>query len=178
VDDLPVGVGACGETARGDGATDVPALVRLLPDLVERGAGVPGTGEGFGELSVNKAVADPSPGLNTIPATFHVDVVCTDNASTTAEGHFDLVPGAAPAGGPAQTVTDIPEGSTCVVTESPVPSPAVVSYSSNNIVVQEGDQVSVTVTNTYPEVGPSTGDNTPPPNSAAEAVQVTPTFTG
>ena len=137
-----------------------------------------GTGEGFGELSVNKAVADPSPGLNTIPATFHVDVVCTDNASTTAEGHFDLVPGAAPAGGPAQTVTDIPEGSTCVVTESPVPSPAVVSYSSNNIVVQEGDQVSVTVTNTYPEVGPSTGDNTPPPNSAAEAVQVTPTFTG
>ena len=135
-----------------------------------------GTGEGFGELSVNKAVADPSPGLNTIPGTFHVDVVCTDNASTTAEGHFDLVPGAAPAGGPAQTVTDIPEGSTCVVTESPVPSPAVVSYSSNNIVVEEGDQVSVTVTNTYPEVNPSTTNTDPTP--AAEAIQVTPSFTG
>jgi hypothetical protein len=133
-----------------------------------------GTGEGFGELSVNKAVDDPSPGLNTIPGTFHVDVVCTDNASTTAEGHFELVPGAAPDGGPAQTVTDIPEGSTCVVTESPVPSPAVVSYSSNNIVVAEGDQVSVTVTNTYPEVNPSNETVTP----AAEAIQVTPSFTG
>ena len=128
-----------------------------------------GTGEDFGELSVNKVVVDPSPGQNTIPATFHVDVECTDNGSTTKSASLDLVPG-----GPAQTVTEIPAGSTCVVTEDPVPSPAVVTYSDNNILIEEGDQDAVTVTNTYPEVNPSNTGVTP----AAEAIQVTPTFTG
>jgi len=133
-----------------------------------------GTGEGFGELSVNKAVDDPSPGQNVIPTTFHVEIECTDNALVTKSASFDLVPGAAPAGGPAQTVTQIPAGSTCVVTEDAQPSGVGVTYSSNNIVVEEGDQDSVTVTNTYPEVSPSTGGVNP----AAEAIQVTPAFTG
>jgi hypothetical protein len=129
-----------------------------------------GTGEEFGELSVNKVVVDPSPGQNVIPATFHVNVECTDNGSSTKSASLDLVPG-----GPAQTVTQIPAGSTCVVTEDPVPTGVVdVNYSSNNILVEEGDQDAVTVTNTYLEVAPSNETVTP----AAEAVQVTPSFTG
>jgi len=127
-----------------------------------------GTGEDFGELSVNKVVVDPSPGQNVIPATFHVNVECTDNGSPTKSASLDLVPG-----GAAQTVTEIPAGSTCVVTEDPVPSGVVdVAYSSNNILVEEGDQGSVTVTNTYLAVNPGA---TP---GAAEAVAVTPSFTG
>jgi len=122
-----------------------------------------GTGEEFGELSVNKVVVDPSPGQNVIPATFHVNVECTDNGSSTKSASLDLVPG-----GPAQTVNQIPAGSTCVVTEDPVPSGVVdVNYSSNNILVEEGDQDSATVTNTYLAVQP-----------AAEAISVTPAFTG
>jgi hypothetical protein len=135
-----------------------------------------GTGAEFGELSVNKAVVDPSPGQNVIPATFHVEIECTDNGSVTKSASFDLVPGAAPGGGPAQTVTEIPAGSTCVVTEDAQPGGVGVTYSSNNILVEEGDQESVTVTNTYPEVSPNEDGVSPAP--AAEAVQVTPAFTG
>jgi len=127
-----------------------------------------GTGEGFGDLSVNKVVVDPSPGQNIVPATFHVNVECTDNGSPTKSASLDLVPG-----GAAQTVTEIPAGSTCVVTEDD-PAPAVDTYSSNNILIEEGDQDSVTVTNTYPEVNSSGGD----PQPAAAAVAVAPSFTG
>jgi len=122
-----------------------------------------GTGEEFGELSVNKVVDDPSPGQNVIPATFHVNVVCTDNGTETKSASLDLVPG-----GAAQTVTEIPAGSTCVVTEDPVPSGVIdVTYSTNNILIEEGDKDTVTVTNLYDEVTP-----------AAQAVALQPAFTG
>ena len=116
-----------------------------------------GTGEDFGELSVNKVVDNP--GGNVIPATFHVAVECTDSGSVTKTASLDLVPG-----GAAQTVTDIPAGSTCVVTEDPVPSGVInVTYSTNNVLIEEGDQDSLTVTNAY---------------AAAAPIQSQPSFTG
>jgi len=131
-------------------------------------------GTGSGSLSVNKVVV--ANGNTGLPTTFDVHVECTLNASSTKSVTLHLA-----ADGAAQDVTGIAAGSTCVLTEdtsglSPVPT---VSFSANNILVEDGDADTSTVTNTYtPPETPVTPLTPGPQVEAAAAVATTPAFTG
>jgi hypothetical protein len=68
-------------------------------------------------------------------------------------------------GGPAETVTGIPAGSTCIVTETGVSLPVAISYApSASVLVNKNETKSVTITNDYANV--------------LGAVQTQPNFTG
>ena len=129
--------------------------------------------EAFGTLTITKLVVNPeSPDVPSGGFTVHVD--CDDKARD------DIV---IPKGGNQGTpvvIDDIEAGSTCIVTE--VDPPADVSYTpsgvdTTGVVVDEEQTVAVTITNTFElPAPPIPGGETVTP--AAEAVQVTPAFTG
>jgi hypothetical protein len=134
-----------------------------------------------GALSVSKSVV--ADGVEGVPATFEVDVDCTDGTEET----LTLV-----GNGPSQVIDDIAAGATCTVTEGttgldPVPA---VSYSANGVPIISGDTAVVVVTNTYtstppvvPEITPDvtpevTPEVAPAVLGATAAITVAPAFTG
>ena len=124
-----------------------------------------------GGLSVNKVVV--ANGNSGLPTVFDVHVECTLNGSSTKSVTLHLA-----ANGAAQDVTGIQAGSTCVLSEdttglSPVPT---VSFSANNVLIEDGDADTATVTNTY--APPETPVTPGPQVEAATAVATTPAFTG
>jgi hypothetical protein len=125
------------------------------------------TEAGVGSLQVTKTVV-PFTGTGTplspIPTTFSVHVVCNDGTDTTVQ----VAPGS-----PA-TVSNIVEGSVCVVTETtvlplgsgtPVYNPPTAATTGVTIVTNQ--TVTVGITNNFVDV-----------QVAAEAVAVQPAFTG
>jgi len=123
----------------------------------------------FGQLQIAKVVT----GTEGVPADFTIHVDCDDKARDDVTIH----PGA-----PA-VFSDIEAGSTCVITElgtGGFPSGTTVSYSpptanTTGVLVEANQHVDVTVTNAFPT---ASGPTPPGPTVAAEAVSVTPRFTG
>jgi hypothetical protein len=114
-------------------------------------------GTGVGKLEVNKLVTNA--GQNIIPSAFAANVECKIGATVTKTQALALAPG-----GPAETVTDIPAGSTCTVTETGVSGPAISYAPSASVLVNKNETKSVTITNDYVNV--------------KGAVQTQPNFTG
>jgi hypothetical protein len=134
-------------------------------------------GSGSGSLSVNKEIVANG---NTVPLTFDVNVECTLNGNPTKSVTLTL-----DGNGAAQDVTGIPAGSTCTLSEntsglSPVPT---VSFSANDILIEDGDTDTATVTNTYAPPTPGGTDTPSDPTvvatvAPAPAVAAAPGFTG
>ncbi len=106
----------------------------------------------FGSLVIRKAVAagvDPT-------ATFDIDLDCTDD---TFDETLTL------AGGAEATIADIPIGTTCTVSETPLPGFAAPTYTPADTVTIDAPNITVTITVTntaIPPVLPETGGHLGP----------------
>jgi Domain of unknown function (DUF5979) len=92
-------------------------------------------GTGFGSLAVTKVVAHQ--GANSVPSAFSATVECKIGATVTKTEALALA-----SNGAAKTVSGIPAGSTCTVTETGVSPPVLISYSPISVVVNN-DYVNV-----------------------------------
>lgn len=137
-----------------------------------------------GALEVTKEVtAAPGNALLAPPTSFEINVTCGEDIDET----FSL------AATEVHTVTDIPDGSSCVVTELgtggfpvgstvtigsiTVASPLPTDVAGDPVDVDGGDLVQVTVTNDFSGIEVQAGNVTAPPTPAA-AVTVSPALTG
>jgi hypothetical protein len=133
-----------------------------------------------GSLAVTKDVIPPVDGTAVVPTSFTIHVACDDE--TTA----DLVLPVDEEGIPNFTgvVTGIADGAICTVSETTtLPDGSVVTYSpiganTDGVEVIGGEQTAVTVTNDFTSVAGETVVKPPVDPPAAQAVAVTPAFTG